>query len=574
MKRGNLLRLTWVLVAIVGALYVGIVLALSPYRGFWSGDAGVKLWQMEVWIANDWRTPWASYAEANAALDPDHALAPLGAPFAVWEGDRVLTIYTLPYVFISSLLLSAGGLPALYAPPLIAGVGGLTLAAWAGSRFSGRVAFFAVLSLGLASSWLFYSVTFWGHTVASVLIWGALALSLSSARRSQALAGIAAGLCLGAAVAARPEAGTSALALLAVLAMRRSTWPMLGWVAAGLGLAGLAGWVYQAAVVGQAIGGQAAMNFAPSAFETRLWSLDRLFEMSQMVVESRQLGVLVILAGGLAVFGMAYAYRRLRSARAGRLGSTVECLGLVLVAAGVVVLVLRGYQPIDLLFGVPVACLTFLRFGERAEPVATGGHWRRQLAVWCALVAVLSIVLGRQNGGWQWGPRYLTPLLGPLVLLAVERWDRLERGARSSMERYAVRGALVALMVAGVVIQSVGVAKLWHVRAGNDALTRALLRAPSGTVVVTDLWFVPQIAPEVYGEMAFLVVRTPDEWNALDERLAAQGVERVRVVRLVGQETPLVKSVSASWQVEVGTVFRVPTIPPLMIVDYVPREPQ
>ena len=199
MNRETLLRLTWALVVIIGLLYVGIVLALSPYRGFWSGDAGVKLWQMDAWIASGWRTPWASYAEANTAFDPDHALAPLGAPFAVWEGDRVLTIYTLPYIFVSGLLLSAGGLPALYALPLIAGVGGLVLAAWVGRRFSGRVAFFAVLALGLASSWLFYSVTFWGHTVASVLIWGALVLVISDTHRSRALMGIAAGLCLGAA---------------------------------------------------------------------------------------------------------------------------------------------------------------------------------------------------------------------------------------------------------------------------------------------------------------------------------------------------------------------------------------
>ncbi len=34
------------LVLAIGALYSGIVLVLSPYRGFWSGDAGVKLWQM------------------------------------------------------------------------------------------------------------------------------------------------------------------------------------------------------------------------------------------------------------------------------------------------------------------------------------------------------------------------------------------------------------------------------------------------------------------------------------------------------------------------------------------------
>ena len=167
----------------------------------------------------------------------------------------------------------------------------------------------------------------------------------------------------------------------------------------------------------------------------------------------------------------------------------------------------------------------------------------------------------------------MTPLLGPLVLLAVERWDRLEQSARSSMERYAMRGALVALLLAGATVQAVGVVKLWYVRAGNDALARALLREPAGTVVVTDLWFVPQIAPEVYGEVPFLVVRTPDEWSALDGRLAAQGVERVRVARLAGQETPLVRSVSVGWQVKVGTAVEVSTIPPLVIVDYVPRAP-
>jgi hypothetical protein len=185
---------------------------------------------------------------------------------------------------------------------------------------------------------------------------------------------------------------------------------------------------------------------------------------------------------------------------------------------------------------------------------------------------VLSIALGRQNGGWQWGPRYLTALLGPLVLLGVERWQRLECGARSALGRYAVWAALVALLVAGMVVQGMGVAKLWYVRAGNDALARALLRpsqgAPSPDVVVTDIWFVPQIAPQVYGKVPLLIVRTSEEWDGLDERLAVQNVDRVRVVQLVDQETPLVRSISGSRRAE--TAVEVPTIPPLVVVDYVP----
>jgi hypothetical protein len=569
MIREHLSCRTWALVAVVGTLYVGIVLALAPYHGFWSGDGGVKLWQMEAWITNDWRTPWAAYADVNVAFDPDHSLAPLGAPFATWDGNRVVTIYTLPYVFVSSLLLAAGGRLALYVPPLAAGVGGLALAACIGRRFSDRVAFFAVLALGLATSWLFYSVTFWGHTVAGLLVWAALALALPdwSEPASRARAGIAAGLCLGASVLVRPEAVASVLALASVLVVQRSAWSKLAWLALGLALAGLAGWVYQAAVVGQVIGGQAAMNFAPSAFESRLWSIDCLAEMSQMVVESRRLGVLVIAAGGLGVFVLARVYRRLRPANAARVGPAVECLGLVLVAVGVVVLVLRGHHPIDLLFGAPVACLAFLGPGRRVEAAAAEGRWRRQLAAWCALVAVLSIVLGRQNGGWQWGPRYLAPLLGPLVLLAVERWQRLERETRSALGRYALWAALAALVAAGAVVQGVGVVKLWHVRAGNGALARAMLSQPPPDVVVTDLWFVPQIAPQVYGEAPLLVVRTPEQWDELDGRLAAQGVERVRLVRLSEQETPLVRSISGSWRVD--TTVEVSTIPPLAVVDYV-----
>jgi hypothetical protein len=559
-----------VLVAAVGALYVGIVLALAPCHGFWSGDAGVKLWQMEAWIANDWRTPWAAYADANAGFDPDHSLAPLGAPFAVWDGNRVLTIYTLPYVFGSSLLLAAGGRLALYAPSLVAGVGGLGLAVRVGHAFSGRVAFLAVLALGLTTSWLFYSVTFWGHTVAGLLIWAALALTLSDWDEppSRLRAGITAGLCLGAAAMARPEAAISALALVAVLAVQRSAWRKLAWLALGLGLTGLAGLVYQVIVGSQVLGGQAAMNFRPSAFESRLWSIDRLVGMSQMVVESRRLGVGVIVAGGLGVFVLARLYRRLRPANAARAGLAVECLGLALVAAGVAVLVLRGHHPMDLLFGAPAAGLAFLGLGGGIGGKTTGGRWRRQLAAWCALVVILSIVLGRQDGGWQWGPRYLTPLLGPLVLLGIECWQRLERQALSALGRYALWAALAALVAAGAVVQAAGVVKLWRVRAGNHALAQAMLSSPSPDIIVTDLWFVPQIAPQVYGELPLLLVRTPEQWDELERRLAAQSVGRVRLVRLPDRETPLVGSVSRSWRAE--RTVEVATIPPLTVVDYAP----
>jgi hypothetical protein len=569
---------TWPLLAVMlilalGALYAGTVLALTRHEGFWSGDAGVKLWQMKAWIANDWRTPWASYAEVNAALDPHHHLAPLGPPFAIWEGDRVLTIYTLPYIFLSSLLLASGGRLALYALPLVGGISGLALAAWMGRRFSDRVAWLTVLALGLATPWLFYSVTFWGHTVASALVWGALALQLFGANipLPRSLTGIAAGLCLGAAVATRPEATTSALALAVVLIVWRSARRSPGWLALGLTLAALAGYAYQASVTGQAVSGQVAMNFDLLAFGTRLWSPERLSALSQMVVEIRHQGVLVALAGGAAAFVVARFYRRSCTTSRAPMGMVMECTGLVLVAAGAVVLLLRGHHPIDLFTGAPILCLLALS-QRKWEAADSHRSLKRQLVVWSIGVAALSVLLGRQDGGWQWGPRYLTPVLGPLTLLGVEAWDRARRDAPSRLARDALWTAFVALLLAGAVTQAVGVVRLWQVRRGNDALSRALLRPPPA-VIVTDIWFVPQIAPQVYGEAPIFLVYTEDEWRELDERMAAQGVERLRVVGLAGQETPLAGDVAGRWRILAETAAEVKTVPWMSVTDHVPREP-
>jgi hypothetical protein len=299
-----------------------------------------------------------------------------------------------------------------------------------------------------------------------------------------------------------------------------------------------------------------------------------LFELSQIVAESRNLGVIVILSSSALIFGLAHLYRRLRPDEGQRFGLVVECIGLVLAAVGLTVLVLRGHQPIDLLRGAPAIGLLFLGWAERTEIVAPQRVLRRRLLAWCVLVIVLSVILGRQSGGWQWGPRYLLPVSGPLVFLAVERWERLDRGTGSRLNRYALRLALAALVVAGVVTQGMGVVKLWRVRAGNDALARALLRAPSAVVIVTDIWFVPQSAPEVYGQMPFLVVHTAQEWGDLEGRLQDRGIERVRLIRLTHFETPLAGHISARWRSLEDTSIVVPGIPSLVVVDYVPREPQ
>lgn len=555
-----------VLVLSISVFYLGVVLALAPHSGFCVGDAGVKLWQIKTWIANGWRTPWARYPDANASLDPHHRLAPLEPPFAMWEGDRVLTVYTSPYVFASSLLLAKWGRLALYAPPLIAGMIGLVLQAWMGRRLSERIAWVAVVALGLATPWMFYSVVFWEHTFACVLIWPALALFFFHPGTPSPLACMAVGLGLGTAVMIRPEAFVCILALVAVLALDRSVWPSLGYLAVGLGGACVAAWVYHVSVVGQTAAGQVTANFAPTQFD--LWSVERLFEASQMVVESRYLGVLYLLGAAAVIFGLGWGYRVLYAGRTIYFSRVIACGGLVLVAVGAGVLLFRGRIPGDLLTGVPVICLLALREDVRSEAVAPS-RWRRLLTAWCVSVIGLSVVLAPNSGG-PWGPRYLLPVVGPFVLLSVEAWERLRRSSGSRLGWVAVDVAFVALVLAGAMTQGAGLVKLRQVRAGNDALSKSVLRTPQA-VVVTDIWFVPQIAPEAYGDVPFLLVRTGDEWRDLESRLVAQGVKRVRVVRLADWETALPMHVAINWRALSGTLVSVHSVPPLYVIDYVPE---
>jgi hypothetical protein len=74
--------------------------------------------------------------------------------------------------------------------------------------------------------------------------------------------------------------------------------------------------------------------------------------------------------------------------------------------------------------------------------------------------------------------------------------------------------------------------------------------------------------------MPFLVVHTAQEWGDLEGRLQDRGIERVRLIRLTHFETPLAGHISARWRSLEDTSIVVPGIPSLVVVDYVPREPQ
>lgn len=109
--------------------------------------------------------------------------------------------------------------------------------------------------------------------------------------------------------------------------------------------------------------------------------------------------------------------------------------------------------------------------------------------------------------GWE--------LCNPSCLAARTVGDSGDRGARSRLSRRALRVPFATLILAGVMTQGVGVARLRQVRITSDALSCSWFRPPLA-VVITDPWFVVQIALAVYGQVPFLVVLAADDWHELD----------------------------------------------------------
>lgn len=101
----------------------------------------------------------------------------------------------------------------------------------------------------------------------------------------------------------------------------------------------------------------------------------------------------------------------------------------------------KGLLPCNL----PLLGLLALPGSERRPP-------RPESWLFCALLASLALpcsFAAGWHGGWSWGPRYLLPAIGPLILLTGFAWESIERRPRPV--RLLLRGsaALGLLLAAG-----------------------------------------------------------------------------------------------------------------------------
>lgn len=182
---------------------------------------------------------------------------------------------------------------------------------------------------------------------------------------------------------------------------------------------------------------------------------------------------------------------------------------------------LIAIAPTSLWYTAPAALLAIV-------PLPGSGQYRgRPFLMGVAALDVALVVLTAPNdGGGQWGPRYLLFACIPLVILAVD--------VLQAMTRRHVAGVLIVVLffVGSAWLQRVAYRRLRGAKLTYGRVVDFVAReVPAGGYAVTDLWWLDQIAAAVTTDRQILFTASSD--NALDamRRLDRAEIPSVTVIR-------------------------------------------
>jgi hypothetical protein len=179
-----------------------------------------------------------------------------------------------------------------------------------------------------------------------------------------------------------------------------------------------------------------------------------------------------------------------------------------------------------------------------AAALATAeGRGSRFLWIVAAVDAVLVLLTAPNDGGAQWGPRYLLFAYLPLAVLAadavqVKRRASVDRpGPRLTAARTIAAAAALLVVVGGAWSQRAAYRTLRGTKAEYGRLVDALSAAvPAGGTVVTDVWWLDQAAAGVAPRGRFLYA--DDDREAIELTSTLQAAFVSPVVRVTSRTSP------------------------------------
>jgi hypothetical protein len=462
-----------------------VVLALGlPPQTFFAGDPGVKL------IA-------ARHAIAEPARPVQIPLPEIGgepAPFV----DRFFLVHethahaVTPELFpiVSAPFIAAFGLRGAYILPALGLLLALASSAWLARLLDRRRSAVAVLLTAfLGTPLLFYGLEFWEHSMAAGVAALALALFVQAAETAAGPGQLfATGVLFGIAALLRPEALWFGLAALmaAPLLRSRPSWKPIGIAAAGLICALIPLELYTLLHFGQPLPPHIAGN--PGLLEGDWMAMRRQLLATWFVAQGRS------------------SFWRVAPA----------------------ILLAFVWRPTSYFGGA----------ARRGRPFL--------LAV--ALLSAALVVLSAPNdGGAQWGVRYLLLAYLPLTILATDTLAyvirflgtrrRTMRAGEKAVPRSSAGRAVPFLAVAILAAGSAWLQRSSYKELRGAKLTYARMvdfvesETAPGRAVVTDLWWLDQAAASLANSRRFFVVADAAQAAEVLHRLSEAREPQVTLLR-------------------------------------------
>ncbi len=508
-------------------------------RGFASSDAGVKLWQTQS-VARTGRLD-APIDYPAAVYDPEHLYSPFVPPWFFWQNGQPYSEYTSPFIWFSAVLYAAFGHKGLLLLPGLSGALLIALSAWLMWRVrKDHWAALAPIIVGLSSPLLIYSIEFWEHTPGAALAALALAGIVKAIdSRHRALWLIGAGVAIGLGLTMRAELYVYPIAMALGLALLRSRMPFLRSIVfvaiGGLWIAG-PWWAYQAIHWGNPLGPRVAQN-VPGFGGTEM--LQRLGDTTgrnwTMAWPGGGSGVEWLNVLGVALIGLTVLALVLRRARLGRILFWISAITIVALAAILLWRLIHWQseielRPDDLLTTFPLALMLFLllpySFARGQTELAASD---RAVVSFLLAVAVSFLVLvllvSPFQGGVQWGPRFLLPMIVPLSVVLVDEvarlWGQFERARFRRLQHLGLAAVLSVLLLVGGYSTYLGAQFIRGGQNGNAELQQLIAALPE-RVVVTDAWFIAQGAPYTFENKLWLMAEDKHKMFQLLQGLRKQ----------------------------------------------------
>ncbi|MCP4545478.1 MAG: hypothetical protein GY835_03295 [bacterium] len=495
---------------LIGTMLAALLFLYLPMDGLWAGDQGAKYVQIESLIRH--RFASATLLYPGATLDPAGEFSPVPALFTVPRSGSAVSIYSYPYAFLCALFFSITGVFGLYLPSVGAALGLLFLCIRLGQLMDIRSPRILSWIIGIGTPVLFYSLSFWEHELAALMAAGSLVLGVQALRRQGAFWAFGAGIVAALAFLIRPETLHLGLALCAGLgaAAPPRRWKLVAAAASGWALGLLPGTLLNMTIYGHPLGGVVTLNFGEQTFlSIQLLAKKVLASRSDTMMalafdrDSSWLffGTLIILA---CLINFTAGWRRAAICIA--LAATV--LGLWFPERGM-------FLKTGLIASCPVVLLA-LSPHSGSSPIR---ETLRFIRWFCGIYFLLVILTAPNDGGAQWGPRYLLPAVAPCVALAWYQAERLFLNTRQ-WERYAVTALIGVLLLLSGALQFHSLSVLEYSLSRGRSIQEAT-RKVGHDVVLTDVWWGPQILARLYFERRIFLLHQPQKLGPFIAKLEA-----------------------------------------------------